>query len=538
MPTDVQRIQETLYRSHLFADLEDDELDRLAQELKLIFPVNGTRVIEQGDHADRFYIVYRGTVNLLWNNGTEEISMGLLENGDYFGEEGLIGRKPYDVTAVVGTTTVLIEFTADQVKHLTKKHPAVRNTLRMVARTQELVQKLNFNWLGEKETIYLIARRHWFILFLRLLLPVTFWLIALLFALWAWVSTLSLPWMLAGVCFAIGLVWGLWNYLDWTNDYYILTDERIVWLEQVIGLYENRQEAPLYTIRSTDLQSSQVGRILNYGNVIVKTFTSMITLDNVSDPQHITDLINEHRERAQEIQRSVAHEAIHETVRQHIGIDRRPKPPLPKRRWRKKRVEKVRGPAFWRDFIRMRYEQGDTITYRKHWIILIWQTWLPAVLTLGVVVLMFLQIINWMVTLVLLLIPVIWWIYEYADWRNDIFQVTYEKIFDIDKKPLGTEQRREASLDNILSLVVKRVGIFGILFNFGDVIIDVSGTQFVFDHIFNPALAQQDIFRRIDVLKRKKQEEQDKNERERLAEWIEVYDDESNNPYNWRDIGY
>ncbi len=538
MPTDAQRIQETLYRSHLFADLEDEELDELAEQLKLIFPAKGTRVVNQGEHADRFFIVYRGSVDLLWNNGSEEISVAQLESNDYFGEEGMIGRKPYASTAVSGPATVLIEFTAEQIKPLTKKHPEVRNSLRMVSRTQDLTQKLNFNWLGDDETVYLIARRHWFVLLLRLFLPFAFWLIALLFGLWAWVSTLSLPWMLAGITFVIGLIWGIWNYLDWTNDYYILTDQRIVWLEQVIGLYENRQEAPLYTIRSTDQQSSQIGRLLNYGNVIVKTFTSMITLDNVPEPQHIIDLINEHRERAQEQERSQAHEAIHQTVRQYIGLERRPQQSLPKRRWRKKRVKKVRGPAFWRDFIRMRYEQGDTITYRKHWVILIWHTWLPAFLTVGVLILLYMQFLNWMVTLVLLLIPIIWWIYEYADWRNDIFQVTYEKIFDIDKRPLGTEQRREASLDNILSLVVRRVGIFGILFNFGDVIIDVSGTRFVFDKIFNPAAAQQDIFRRIDVLKRRKQEDQDKKERERLAEWIEVYDDESNNPYNWRDIGY
>ena len=84
----------------------------------------------------------------------------------------------------------------------------------------------------------------------------------------------------------------------------------------------------------------------------------------------------------------------------------------------------------------------------------------------------------------------------------------------------------------------QRIGFLGILFNYGQVIIDVSGSRFIFHNIYNPAQAQQDIFKRIELYKNKKQEDQDKKERERLAEWIEVYDDEANNPYNWNDIGY
>lgn len=38
MPSHKQRIQETLYKSSLFADLEDAELDKLAEVYRLIFP--------------------------------------------------------------------------------------------------------------------------------------------------------------------------------------------------------------------------------------------------------------------------------------------------------------------------------------------------------------------------------------------------------------------------------------------------------------------------------------------------------------------
>lgn len=538
MPSPKERIQETLYRSSLFADLEDPELDKLADEYRLYFPARGERVIEQDDKADRFYLIHRGSVELLWSDGREEISMAVLEPGDYFGEEGLMRQRTYQVSAEAGQATALIEISAAQYKRLVKDHPEVKQTLQMVAETQEMAQKMRFNWLGEDENVYIIARRHGFILFARMLGPLVFWLVAGLLAFWGWLSALSLPWLLAGVSLLTGILWGIWVVLDWRNDYYILTNDRIVWLEKVIALYENRQEAPLYTILSTDITSSQLGRIVGYGDVTVKTFTGEILLGQIGNPQRVVDLIEEHRQRSAEQEKIESMGAIRQTVRQHIGLERRKPAGPPSRKWRKKKEVKFKMPPIWRDFVHMRLEQGDTITYRKHWLILSFRIWFPLLVLVGVIYLISLQFLSLFIDVVLLLIALFWVWYQYADWRNDIFQVSKDKIFDIDRKPLGTEQRKEASLANILSLEVRRIGLIGMLFNYGDVIIDVGGTNFVFDTIFDPVRAQQDIFRRIDEMKQRKRSQEDEKERSRLAEWFEIYDDEAQNPYNWEDIGY
>lgn len=538
MPSPTKRIQETLYKSSLFADLADEELDKLAETYRLIFPERGARVTEQDEKSDSFYIIHRGSVELLWNNGREELSMAILEDGDYFGEEGLLRKNSYQVTAKVLEPTALIEITRSQFKRLVKDHPEVRDTLEMVARTQEMVQRMKFDWLGEDENVYLIAHRHGFNLFVRLLGPILFFLVALLLGIWGWLTGLSLPFLLVGLFLIGGLLWAGWVYLDWRNDYYILTSERIVWLEQVIGLYENRQEAPLHTIRSTDIQTSQIGRILNFGDVQVKTFTGEIHLDYINSPQHVVDLIVEHRRRAEQEQQIESHEAIRQVVRERIGLDRRTETPLPPRRWRKKEEKQDVMPPLWQDFIQMRLVVGRTITYRKHWLVLIRYTWLPTLLFLGVMALVYLRLFSWIVLLVFALIPILWWIYGYVDWRNDIFQVTDDKVFDIDRKPLGTEQRKEGSLENVLSLEVERIGLIGIIFNYGNVIIDVSGAKFVFENIFDPARAQQDIFRRIEAQRQRKRERDAREDRERLAEWIDIYDEEARNPYNWDEIGY
>ena len=115
----------------------------------------------------------------------------------------------------------------------------------------------------------------------------------------------------------------------------------------------------------------------------------------------------------------------------------------------------------------------------------------------------------WLVSLTLLFILALWWIYRYVDWRNDIYQLNDEQIIDIYRKPLGAEDKKTADLDNILSLQHKRLGIIGMLFNYGDVIAMVGTTEFTFDGVFNPALVEQEIFERMNARKQKKKDEEE-----------------------------
>src|SRR3970040_341804 len=71
---------------------------------------------------------------------------------------------------------------------------------------------------------------------------------------------------------------GVWRALDWRNYYYIATDRRVVWLEKVIGIYDNRQESPLRMILSVAVSSGLLGRPLGDGGVAVRPYTGAITL--------------------------------------------------------------------------------------------------------------------------------------------------------------------------------------------------------------------------------------------------------------------
>jgi hypothetical protein len=93
-----------------------------------------------------------------------------------------------------------------------------------------------------------------------------------------------------------------------------------------------------------------------------------------------------------------------------------------------------------------------------------------------------------------------WWLWKFADWQNEIYQVTTTRIIDVEQKPLYVrEERREASLGMIQNISLEIPGILGKLLNYGSVTIETAGAEaFTFDYVKDPRGVQADISRRAD----------------------------------------
>jgi hypothetical protein len=194
--------------------------------------------------------------------------------------------------------------------------------------------------------------------------------------------------------------------------------------------------------------------------------------------------------------------------------------------------------------LKLRYETGDTVIYRKHWVVLILEAWLPVVGILGIIVLFFqrlwvlardptqsflsfqggITLDTWSLALFILLFVFLgWFVYRVIDWSNDKFIVNAEQIIDVDRKPFGTETRNAAQLENILGTEYQRIGILGNIFNYGTVYITVGGTKLAFEDVMDPASVQSDINRRFAARKAQNEQERVAKERERMAEWLATY---------------
>lgn len=540
-----------LKQIHLFHGLEDGELATIAEELiEAAYPEGGV-IFEQGSRAENFYLIYGGSVRITRKQNGKEIQLARLVEHDYFGEMSLVAKRQRSGTAIALTDLTLLLLSRTDFEKLFKSAPQFRLNLDLAIRSRQLAQKLQFKWLRPDEVIYFLVRKHPIVLYQKLILPA----IALsvpLFFFYGWYSIARFPIVMVaalGSLLAI-VLWIIWLVIDWGNDYYIVTSQRVVWLERVIGIYESREESPLSTILSVGVETSQLGRILDYGDVIVRTWVGRVPFNDVSHPHQAQHMVEEYWERTKERAVGVEMEAMKDAIRKRLGIQptpaKVPKPvpetPTPARR---ERISLLTALLYMlgASRLKLRYELGDTIVYRKHWFVLLQQAWMPLAGLLGALGYFFYRLFQlvylpevfisfrngiaidaWAGAALLALIPFTGWlIYEVMDWSNDIFEVTPEQIIDLDKKPFGTQTRNAAQLEHILGTEYRRIGILGQIFNYGTVYITVGGSQLAFEDVRDPAAVQSDIDRRREARMAKKTQAAVAAERERMAEWLVTY---------------
>ncbi len=536
-----------LRRIHLFHDLKDEDVAFIAGELKEEIQKEGQLVFEQGSEADRFFLIFQGKVRITEYRRKEELELAVLTAGDYFGEEALLAKQKRAATVVTIENSHLFWLPWSEFYAILKRFPKLKAAFDVSVASRKLARQVRFDWLRPDEVVYFVARKHEVLLAQALSGPALAALVPIFLLIYFFLTRSFFAIFAAGLLFLVIAAWATWNAIDWGNDYYIVTDQRVVWLEKVIGIYDSRQEAPLSTVLSVGVETDVSGRLLDYGNVIVRTYVGKIPFSHVSHPYEAAHLVEELWTRTKHSASRMEKEAMRNVLRQKMGltvetkVDETPK------------VEKQVSPTFYRrsvlkvigaNWFKMRLEDSGTITYRKHWYVLWQQIWQPSLLILLIFLGIFARIITLartpgqsvidfshgfkpdtvLATLPVVLIPLaVWWIYQYIDWRNDIYQVTPDQVLDIDKKPFGTEERRAAPLENILSTESERVGLAGYLFNFGTVYITVGGTHLDFRDVLDPTGVQADVDRRRVARIAQKREAEASAERERMSDWLVAY---------------
>ncbi len=543
MPPGRDEYVAALRDTHLFRTLDEAALASAAAAMEYGVLSPGKELFEQGDQAEYFYIVMSGKVSVhRWEN-QEERFLGTLIAGDYFGEEALGKRPRRPVTVRAMETTGLLRLGKPAVERLLRQYPALRPNLEIALSTHWLVQHTRLPWLNTGESVFLMARKHSFFLWQSLILPVGLGLIALILTALFYFAVLPgtlLPLLLTGAAYLAALGWAAWNYFDWRNDYNLVTSQRVAWMERVAGLYDSRQEAPLTTLLSVGIKTSQTGRWLGYGDVLVRTYTGTLALHDVAFPQQVAALIEDQWTRSRRVDHAAELDLIENTLRTRLDASNGAAPTAPTQTLQSRPNPEVSAEVepgilqqLFANFFHLRFIEGSTITYRKHWFVLLRTTWLPLLCLAAVLLVAILRLAGAFTspsvvsTLALCagagFVFLLWYTYHYVDWRNDIYQITPDQIVDAEKKPLGQEERKVAPIENIQTIEYKRLGILGLLLNFGTVIIKVGSTKFDFEMVYDPSQVQQDIFRRMNERVESHRQAQIAAERERISDWIMVY---------------
>ncbi len=381
-----------------------------------------------------------------------------------------------------------------------------------------------FSWLHQDEVVLSFHRRHPYLLALRLLLPA--FLLTLPAALWVF-SPVSFGRLLPLAYLFLGPLAALlfmWFYLDWQNDYYVVTNKRVVQVEKVMLLYEERNEAALGRIQNVTLVSPHaLARLLGFANLVIETAGSRGKMVLTALPQA---------------------ERVQEEILAQVERSRKEEPLLeeaPVEPQERAFVTRKRGlfPLLL-DYLfpRLRLEEDSRVTWRKHWYVLLRKTVGPlvlliVVLEIGMAVALGLPLVSFLPRALALVLCVtaaslsaLFILYRYEDWRNDIYVLTDDRIIDMERKPLFLrEERREASLAMIQDVRYLIPGVVYNLLNVGMVIIETAATEgeFTFDWVHDPRRVQGEIFARVDAYREREKRKEQEAQAAHLQKWLEAY---------------
>ncbi|HEY5270744.1 MAG TPA: cyclic nucleotide-binding domain-containing protein, partial [Anaerolineales bacterium] len=244
--------------------MNDEQIEAVANELtEETFPA-GKEIVKQGIEGDCLYLVWSGKVSLTQLGKQQPLA--IFVSGDHFGEEALLANHHrWTATVTAAEETIVLVLTREQFRKLVKQAPGLRTNFAVTVNSFRLERRIRFKWLQENEVVYFLARKHPILLVQALTGPVLLAAAGIIGMLAAWYYSLWFPalaavWYLSLLASVFAAGWGVWNGIDWGNDYYIVTDRRVVWVEKVVGIYESRQETPLSAVQRVNVEMDLSGR--------------------------------------------------------------------------------------------------------------------------------------------------------------------------------------------------------------------------------------------------------------------------------------
>jgi len=536
-----EKLLKALKGGIIFRDIPDNFIQWVIERSHVLQFQEGDLIYEKGAAAERFFFVISGSAVLYVQEGEQQYLINGCQAGNYFGFEALSKRKMRLTNAKAESPLLTLAIPLRIVQKIAEQFPAFQVQFTLQLQSLEFLIKKPMNWLQNEEIVHYVNREHPLILITRVLKPIILSLAALTLAGVLFNANVITPAMLLwiGSCLgAFGIGWAVWNAFDWMNDYYVVTNQRVVFLQKIALIYDSRKETPLSAILSITKQIQLIGRFYQFGDVILRTFTGLVKFRNVAYVEAVSAIVEEqwlnHKEKIAEENQEDPEIYLQKRLLGQNGASQNNQA-----KQAEKPAEDMLSSGYYPDLfsriLKLRIVEEDTIIYRTHWFVFIRKTILPFLgMVLSVIFLLapaygwFGLVAEGLGTYQSILIATgismaLWWIYAAVDWRNDYFLITPEQIVDVNRKPLGMEERRSAPVRNIQTIEYKRQSIFGLLFNFGTVFIRVGDVEFTFDYVPHPSYVQQEIYTRFQRIREGEKKENADLNNERLASWMDAY---------------
>ncbi len=528
-----------------FIEEHEEELYQVALITREAQYDRGEWLFGQGEISDRFFIILEGKVQLT-RVDREGITrnLGTLGPGDTLGETGLLVGDFHDATAEALEPTHVMLILREDFVPLYEKRSQLRDKLILSDEVQRRLSLPKFNWLRDDEWVVMAVQRHWLHLSRKALPSVLMFLALLPVFILLVTSGTKLAIMLSGltlILMMILLFLILWHFLNWRDDYFILTTQRVAHVERTWPFSEDFEECPLENIQDIhEVRPGLTANMLQYGNLVLQTAgeTVQIDMSYVPHPERIREAIFHEIERAQEIDILHTHGAIRELLSHRLEGGEVPplaetaSPPIVPDSKLKVLFAWLRELLFPPSWVVS--EDGSTIMLRRFWLPgffhYLWVIIPMILIAIGGVIFLSKNNNRWMIIVWLLieagLFAKLLWIAE--DWRNDYFQITPNHLILVDRSPLlMKESRQETVLSHIQNISFSIPGMLPRIFDYGHVMLETAGTlgKFELKWLRHPQKVQAEISKRQREYSQRQKEAEAQRHKEEFLSWFTTYDE-------------
>ncbi len=551
-----QEIVEKLKQVPLFENLTDErgelELYRLAKFVEERMYNRGAWLFQQGEVSNRLFFILDGRVRLthIDREGVTR-QIGDLTAGDSVGVTGLLVGDFHDATALAVEETRVLFLRREDFKEIVAAQSYLQHHLNIPREVERRRELPDFDWLHDDEWVIFAVHRHWSRL-LRQMTPPFLLLLLLLPIFYALATTPGLALTIGAVVMAVPILALIlllaWEYLDWRNDYFALTTQRVIHIERVWPFLENFEETYLENVEDIyEVRSGLPANLLNFGDLVLQTAgeTVQVDMSRVPNSSRLREVIIRQIERSQALSILQTQSSIRRSLEQRIETGVLPPPPEPK-------DGESESPASRPNIIHLMVsalidylfpptwsvsEDGKSVVWRRFWVpgfFRYLRIFLPlAILTVGGALYFMADLHSpgglwlfflWLFGEAILFGALLWFV---EDWRNDYFQLTPNRIVLVEQKPLLLQSsRKDTLLGNIQNISFVIPSIPARLLDYGHVMLETAGPmgKFELKWLRHPQKVQSKISEHQLMYNQERQASDVERRREELLNWFSTYD--------------
>ena len=535
-----------MLRGHpILEGMSDSQIEELAGRAKFEPRKAGETIIHQGAAGDTFYFIIDGQVRVIDTSRQPPLLLAYLQNNQFFGERALLFNTPRDATVDVVVDTQLAAFDRSAWNWLIGNLPGLSEKLTEVKAYYDEQARFDFPGRHLDEVVIRKDNRHILAFIAKLPGPLILIVLGLaveILVLNLGFSTFGIFSILAILFIVMGILWMIYTYVDWLNDDFIITSDRVVHIERNIIYGQQREEAPLPQIQdvTTDIPNL-FAQFFDYSDLTIKTAgAGDIRFDGLPQADKIKAAIFEQRTQALRRVEASDTAAIRKSLVERMSWDVGPiEPSTLIATTPVSAKQKLKLPRFLNYLIpKPREEKAGTIIWRKHYLVLLKYITSPIIIALvcfyflldALFGLRFFLLPQPSIVWPLLILEIfifIWYLYAYDTWYKDVYIVTPVSIIDIEGSAfnLRGEKRRQGMFDVIQNTTVNIPNLLAQWLNMGDVVIQTAGTigTFTFKQVYNPRDVQQEIFNRWVAHKENERRKARTAEEKRYTRWLGEY---------------